>query len=216
MHARETPGWETLLAQPPLLLYRQCLVAARADDLLECLKYELAWQRPELTLYGRRHPIPRSQVWMGDPEASYRYSQQDFQPEPWHPAVHEFRDRVQSLVAEHDPSAHFNSVLLNRYAVGDERMGWHSDDEPELGEAPLVAAVSLGAERPLRFRYRHGARQAFNVWLPHASLLVMGRGCQHALQHALLPRAIPGVRFSLTFRQVGTHSTGPACPQPAP
>jgi len=93
-------------------------------------------------------------------------------------------------------------VLLNRYASGDERMGWHGDDEPELGEAPLVAAVSLGAERPLRFRRRRGERRPFNVWLPHASLLVMGRGCQRELQHALSPRAIPGLRLSLTFRQV--------------
>ncbi|WP_136067643.1 alpha-ketoglutarate-dependent dioxygenase AlkB family protein [Modicisalibacter radicis] len=202
MHSREIPGWETLLAQPPLLLHRQCLEPAHADRLLECLEHDLPWQRPELTLYGRRHPIPRSQVWMGDPEAGYRYSQRDFQPEPWHPAVRELRDRIQTLVVEHDASARFNSVLLNRYVDGEQRMGWHSDDEPELGETPLVAAVSLGAERPLRFRHRHGPRRAFNVWLPHASLLVMGRGCQQALQHALLPRAIPGIRISLTFRQV--------------
>ncbi len=208
-------GWETLLAQPPLLLYRRCLEIERADALLACLEHEPQWQRPELTLYGRRHPIPRSQIWMGDPEASYRYSHQDFHPEPWHPAVRELRDRVQSLVAEHDPSVRFNSVLLNRYLNGEERMGWHSDNEPELGEAPLVAAVSLGAERPLRFRYRHGPRQPFNVWLPHASLLVMGRGCQQALQHALLPRAIPGVRLSLTFRQIGTRRSDPARAQPA-
>ncbi|MDW5375589.1 alpha-ketoglutarate-dependent dioxygenase AlkB [Halomonas sp. HP20-15] len=202
MLSTDASGWETLLSRPPLLLYRDCLTTERADALLACLERELRWQRPELTFYGRRHSIPRSQVWMGDPEASYRYSQQDFHPEPWHPAVRELRDRVQSLVAEHDPAAGFNSVLLNRYASGDERMGWHSDDEPELGDAPLVAAVSLGAERPLCFRHRHGPGQAFNVWLPHASLLVMGRGCQHALQHALLPRAIPGVRLSLTFRHI--------------
>jgi alkylated DNA repair dioxygenase AlkB len=203
-------GWEVLLSRPPLLLYRHCLDAERADALLARLERELEWQRPELTLYGRRRPIPRSQVWMGDPEASYRYSQRDFQPEAWHPAVRELRDRVQSRVAEHDPRARFNSVLVNRYASGDERMGWHSDDEPELGSAPRVAALSLGAERPLRFRPRHGPRQAFNVWLPHASLLLMGRGCQRVLQHALLPRAIPGVRISLTFRQVHGPGTPPS------
>lgn len=207
MHSHEIPGWETLLARPPLLLFRQCLDPAHADDLLECLEHELAWQRPELTLYGRRHPIPRSQVWMGDPEASYRYSQLDFQPEPWHPAVADLRDRIQALTGEHDASARFNSVLLNRYLDGEQRMGWHSDDEPELGEEPLVAAVSLGAERPLRFRHRHGERRPFNVWLPHGSLLVMGRGCQRELQHALLPRALPGLRLSLTFRQVYGRDT---------
>ena len=81
-------------------------------------------------------------------------------------------------------------------------MGWHSDDEPELGADPLIAAVSLGAERPLRFRWKDRSREAFNVWLPHDSLLVMGPGVQHRLQHALLPRRLPGLRISLTFRLV--------------
>jgi alkylated DNA repair dioxygenase AlkB len=41
----------------------------------------------------------------------------------------------------------FNSVLLNRYRGGGDYMGWHSDDEPELGPAPVIASLSLGAAR---------------------------------------------------------------------
>lgn len=137
---------------------------------------------------------------MGDEEAHYRYSGRDFHPHPWHPAVAALRDRVVAMSAEAGMPVRFNSVLLNRYADGNERMGWHSDDEPELGSAPVVAAVTLGAERPLRFRWKHGDGEAFNVWLPHDSLLLMGPGCQSRLQHALLPRRIPGLRISLTFR----------------
>ncbi len=180
-----------------------------ASQALDTLDRELNWQRPSLKLYGREHPIPRRQVWMGDDEAHYRYSGRDFQPQPWHPAVATLRDRVIALAAAADMHAHFNSVLLNRYADGNERMGWHSDDEPELGQDPIVAAVTLGAERPLRFRWKHGEEEAFNVWLPHDSLLLMGPGCQSRLQHALLPRRIPGLRISLTFRCIlppaGSH-----------
>lgn len=202
---------EMLLPDPPLWLTTPLLGEPQASELLARLDAELAWQRPTLRLYGREHPIPRRQVWMGDPEARYRYSARDFHPDPWHPAVAALRDRVTDALAASGTPARFNSVLLNRYADGEERMGWHSDDEPELGCDPLIAAVSLGAERPLRFRGKPGVPPSgdadpvspFNVWLPHDSLLVMGPGVQRALQHALLPRKIPGLRISLTFRWIG-------------
>jgi alkylated DNA repair dioxygenase AlkB len=201
---------EILLTDPPLWLTAPLLGEPAATALLHTLDAELEWQRPTLRLYGREHVIPRAQVWMGDPEAHYRYSGRDFCPEPWHPAVAELRDLVIANLADQGVQAGFNSVLLNRYAGGEERMGWHSDDEPELGRDPLIAAVTLGAERPLRFRWKPGAAPAgdagaaapFNAWLPHDSLLVMGPGVQRQLQHALLPRRIPGLRISLTFRRV--------------
>ena len=193
---------ESLLAEPPLWLMDPLLEEPDASALLAALDAELAWQQPSLRLYGREHPIPRQQVWMGTPEASYRYSGREFLPEPWHPAVADLRDRVITALVAAGIDARFNSVLLNRYASGEERMGWHSDDEPELGDDPLIAAVSLGAERPLRFRWKRREAPAFNVWLPHGSLLVMGPGVQRKLQHALLPRRLPGVRINLTFRLV--------------
>ncbi|MEQ5802195.1 alpha-ketoglutarate-dependent dioxygenase AlkB [Halomonas sp. H10-9-1] len=193
---------ETLLTDPPIWLMDPLLEAPDASALLAILDAELAWQRPALRLFGREHPIPRQQVWMGAPEASYRYSGREFLPDPWHPAVAELRERTITALATTGLEARFNSVLLNRYATGEERMGWHSDDEPELGHAPLIAALSLGAERPLRFRWKNRQAPAFNVWLPHGSLLVMGHGTQERLQHALLPRCLPGLRISLTFRRV--------------
>lgn len=193
------PG-ERLLDSPALTLFTGLLGEPDATRLLNELDQALAWQRPTLRLYGREHPIPRRQLWMGDPDARYRYSGRDFLPEPWHPAVVALCDRVVSALADAGTSARFNSVLLNRYAGGEERMGWHSDDEPELGPEPLIAAVSLGSERPLRFRWKDRSHEAFNVWLPHDSLLVMGAGVQERLQHALLPRRLPGLRISLTFR----------------
>ncbi|TFH85474.1 alpha-ketoglutarate-dependent dioxygenase AlkB [Billgrantia azerbaijanica] len=200
------PGGQSLLPDPPLLRFEALLGEPAAHTALVRLDAELEWQRPSLRLYGREHPIPRRQVWMGDPDARYRYSGRDFTPEPWHPLVAEIRDAVHARLDAAGVPATFNSVLLNRYAAGNERMGWHSDDEPELGDDPLVAAVSLGAERPLRFRWKDGDAAAFNVWLPHDSLLLMGAGVQRQLQHALLPRKRRGLRISLTFRQV--------CPPP--
>tara|TARA_B100000700_G_scaffold319895_2_gene416060 strand:+ start:7038 stop:7661 length:624 start_codon:yes stop_codon:yes gene_type:complete len=196
------PHWQALLDSPPLSLGLGLLGLRRANELVSQLDQQLDWQRPSLTLYGRQHPIPRRQIWMGDPDAAYCYSGEAFTPTPWHPAVEEIRHAVERALEANGQALSFNSVLLNRYADGEDRMGWHSDDEPELGKDPLIAAVSLGAERPLRFRWQDRRAAAFNVWLPHDSLLVMGPGTQRQLQHALLPRKLPGMRISLTFRRV--------------
>lgn len=202
MTDRASAGAETLLAAPPLLLFPVLLGEPGAGLALARLEQEIDWQRPHLTLYGRRHPIPRHQAWMGDPELRYRYSGRDFAATPWHPEVARLRDRVIQRLGAEGIAAEFNSVLLNHYAGGEERMGWHSDDEPELGDDPLIAAVSLGAERPLRFRWKDRRADAFNAWLPHDCLLLMGRGVQAQLQHALLPRKLEGTRISLTFRLI--------------
>lgn len=192
-------GGERLLASPPLIRF-PTLLGPPADRALAALDRDLDWQRPRLRLFGRDHPIPRRQVWMGD--AAYRYSGRDFAPAPWHPVARAIRDAVVARLAEAGLDADFNAVLLNRYADGGERMGWHCDDEPELGPAPVIAAVSLGADRPLRFRWKDRRTPAFNVDQPHDSLLLMGPGTQAELEHALLPRRAPGLRISLTFRRV--------------
>lgn len=195
-------GGDTLLDTPLIIRFDPLLGEPDAGRALERLDRELAWQQPRLRLYGREHPIPRRQVWMGSRDARYRYSGRNFTPAPWHPEVARIRDAVIARLALAGFDVDFNSVLLNRYQGGEERMGWHSDDEPELGPEPLIAAVSLGAGRPLRFRWKQREHEGFNAWLPHDSLLLMGPGVQRRLQHALLPRRIPGLRISLTFRRI--------------
>lgn len=197
-------NWQILHSRPLLALNAGFLERDEAASLQATLERDIPWDSPSIRLYGRHHSIPRSQCWMGDAHISYRYSGRTFQPTPWHPAVAALLTRIQAaLRIASFPVPSFNSVLLNRYAHGDQRMGWHSDDEPELGESPVIAALSLGYERPLRFRDKHlRPRQAFNVWLPHGSLLLMGPGSQTRWQHALAPRKVEGVRISLTFRRI--------------
>ena len=62
------------------------------------------------------------------------------------------RDRAAELCG-----ARFNAVLLNLYRDGRDGMGWHADDEAELGRDPVIASVSLGATR--RFCLRHRQTQ---------------------------------------------------------
>ncbi|RAW08846.1 alpha-ketoglutarate-dependent dioxygenase AlkB [Halomonas elongata] len=196
---------EVLLASPPLIRYSALLGNTEATAILDRLDAELDWQRPSLRLYGREHPIPRQQVWMGD--VGYRYSGRRFAPDPWHPCVLAIRDAVQRRLADSGVGTRFNSVLLNRYADGRDRMGWHSDDEPELGDSPLIAAVSLGNDRPLRFRWKDRHAPVFNVDQPHDSLLLMGAGVQARLEHSLPSRQRQGLRISLTFRWIAPPAT---------
>ena len=82
-------------------------------------------------------------------------------------------------------------------------MGWHSDDEPELGPDPVIASLSLGAERRflLRMRSDHAVKTEWR--LGDGDLLVMRGDCQRVAQHALPKMAgVKAERINLTFRSV--------------
>ncbi|MGJ8513185.1 alpha-ketoglutarate-dependent dioxygenase AlkB family protein [Carnimonas bestiolae] len=193
----------------PLWLLSDWLPAAQANQLLEQLDSELEWQQPSITLFGKRHTIPRSQVWMGDANSRYRYSGRDFEPTPWTPLLLTLCQRLNAIQHEaalqlgwHQPPP-LNSVLLNRYQDGQQKMGFHSDNEPELGPNPIIWSISLGEPRDMRFKPASGVSgDAFNLRLPHGSLLVMGPDSQRLLQHGIPARSRGGLRINLTFRSI--------------
>ncbi len=184
---------------PNLLLTPHFLPAAQATALLAHLTAAVAWEQRRIVLFGKTHPQPRRTAWYGDPEARYAYSGLAWEPRPWLPALADLRQRLEAAC-----EAHFNSVLLNLYRDGRDSMGWHADDEPELGPAPTIASLSLGATRRFRLRPRPGtAGTAFGLDLPAGSLLLMRPPTQAEWQHALPKTARPvGPRLNLTFRWV--------------
>jgi alkylated DNA repair dioxygenase AlkB len=96
-----------------------------------------------------------------------------------------------------------NSVLCNRYRDGRDAMGWHSDDEPELGPEPVIASLSFGAARRFRLRHRRAAGIGVDLELAPGSLLVMAGATQANYRHAL-PRSarVTAPRINLTFRRI--------------
>lgn len=174
------------------------LPAAQADALMHALLTRVPWETHRIRMFGRWLDSPRLSCWMGDAEAHYRYSGADFAPHPWAPAVQELRERLQLAC-----DGRFNSVLLNRYRDGRDSMGWHSDDEPELGATPLIASLSLGASRRFLLRRRDDPAQKVEYLLGHGDLLLMRGHCQRDYQHALPKTArVSGERINLTFRQI--------------
>ena len=177
-----------------------------ADRVFEQLWAGLEWSQREITLFGRRVLQPRLVAWYGDPEATYRYSGLTLDPLPWHPLLRRLKNRV-----EESSGYRFNSVLANAYRDGSDSMGWHSDDEKELGPEPLIASVSLGASRRflLRPRNRGAGRPPASIALPleHGSLLLMKGKSQQRFRHSLpRTRRRVGLRINLTYRLVGAQA----------
>jgi alkylated DNA repair dioxygenase AlkB len=173
------------------------LSVGEAEAMLAALRAEMAWEQRAIVLFGRRILQPRLIAWAGD--LGYRYSGQTLEPRAFTPVLSDLLQRVVTRCG-----VAFNHVLANRYRSGEDSMGLHADDEPELGPDPVVAIVSLGATRRLVIRPRRGRdRTRHDQELSHGSLLVMGGACQRHYVHGL-PRqaAVGGERISLTFRRL--------------
>ena len=151
-----------------------------------------------IKLYGKLVPIPRLTAWYGDSGKSYTYSKIAMSPEPWTPTLLAIKSKVEVLLG-----VQFNSVLLNFYRSGSDSVAWHSDDESELGENPVIGSVSFGGTR--RFVFRHKYRKELNkeVDLSHGTFLVMKGTTQHFWQHQI-PKTVKKVepRINLTFRVI--------------
>lgn len=164
-----------------------------AEAAMAELEAELGWEQLDITVFGRTVPIPRLTAWVGD--RAYRYSGVVNQPGPWPPLLASLRDRLQVELG-----SEFNSCLANLYRDGSDSMGWHSDNEPELGPTPTIASLSLGARRTFVLRHRT-SRQRWSWALGEGDLLVMRGDSQAAYAHAVPKTARPvGPRMNLTFR----------------
>jgi len=179
-------------------LWRPAFQPAEADELLLLLRTRIEWQQEDIVLFGERRRVPRLVAWHGDSGTAYTYSGTAHEPLPWTPELLGIRHRAEEITGQR-----YNSVLLNLYRDGRDGMGWHADDEPELGREPAIASVSFGATRRFKLRHR-GSRLAANALdLAHGDLLLMAGATQRHYVHAVPKTARPvGARVNLTFRWV--------------
>jgi len=174
------------------------LAPAQANALFAELRDGIAWEVHRIRLFGKLVESPRLSCWIGDPGAAYVYSGARFEPQRWPLALLPVRERLQR-----DTGIAFNSVLANLYRDGRDRMGWHSDNEPELGRDPTIASLSLGAERRFVLKHRSVASLKRTVVLAHGSLLLMAGGTQASYRHALPASSrVVEPRINLTFRRI--------------
>ena len=190
-------GVEVPLSDGEARLWRHAFAAGESHRLFTELRRDVDWRQEEIVIFGTRRRVPRLVAWHGDAYARYTYSGVAHEPEPWTRALRRVRERVRRFTG-----VHFNAVLLNLYRDGRDGMGWHADDEPELGVRPVIASLSLGATRRFVLRRKDGCDKR-ELPLTHGSLLLMEGDTQANWQHAL-PKtaAATGLRVNLTFRRI--------------
>lgn len=179
-----------------LLHHTNFLHPMEASNLFDAFIQQLDWKQETIKIFGRDILSPRLQCFYGDQNVSYRYSGREFKAKPWPHALKLLRDEICALTKEP-----FNGVLCNLYRGGSDSMGWHSDNEPELGSNPVIASYSLGDRREMSFRRTKESKQRLKISLSHNDLLIMPAGFQHHFQHAVpktLKKKAP--RINLTFR----------------
>ncbi len=169
----------------------------RAWELYQQLLLQTEWRQDRLIVYGKSHLAPRLSRWFGEPWMDYSYSNQTMKATPLTPLLLRIKADIEAKTGDH-----FNSVLVNYYRNGQDSNGWHSDDEPELGQNPIIASLSLGAPRDFHLRYKRDKSRKHTMSLEHGSLLMMRGTTQSHWQHHIPKRAKAQGRINLTFRTI--------------
>jgi len=175
------------------------LTKDEADKYFNIFLKQISWKQGHIKLFGKDVLIPREQCWIADEGITYSYSNKPLQRFSWSKELLELRAKI-----EHFSSHKFNSVLANLYRDGNDSMGWHADDEVELGRNPTIASISLGAERALKVR-DNKTKEIIKIDQKHGSLLIMQKGMQSTTQHSISKTKLDiGARINLTFRNIIT------------
>lgn len=168
-----------------------------SDRIYRRLLQEQNWPDNHYTFAGRSFILPRLQTWHANPGIVYSYSNNLLKTRPWTPLLSSIKAKVENFCGHS-----FNSVLVNLYRNGEDHVGWHSDNEPELGQQPLIASVTFGAEREFAFRHKKSSIHG-SVLLRSGTLLVMPPDFQHDWFHSVpVDGSVTTGRINLTFRKV--------------
>ena len=186
------------------------VVINEANALYDNLLTELPWQPDIVTLFGKTHVTTRQIVWMGGSDVSYHYSGQTRRAIPWSKQILHVKQHIEQQLLSNGINVDFNSCLLNYYPSGDDGMGYHADDEKQLGTKPIIASLSLGATR--KFVFKHKTIRQKNkpikveLYLESGQLIVMHGDTQDFWKHTITKtKTVASGRISLTFRQIRSH-----------
>ena len=158
---------------------------------------QIDWREEQIMLFGKAVTVPRRVAWYGEPDAVYHYSGVTHTPQIWLPALYALKTDLEQRF-----SAKFNSVLANFYRHGQDSMGWHADNEPELGAQPLIASLSLGGQRLFKLQHKR-TKRVVDLPLNAGSLVIMKGELQNCWRHCVPKTKKPVTgRINLTYRYV--------------
>lgn len=186
------------LANAAIELHEHFFNAQESASIMQALITEIDWQQYQIKIFGKTLDQPRLTAYHGEDHPYYAYSNIKLQPIPFTPILLSIKNKIETLT-----SHQFNGVLLNYYRNGDDSMGWHADDEKELGTNPVIASLSFGASR--NFQLQHSLDKSISkatILLNDASLLIMKGETQHFWKHQIPKQKNKGPRINLTFRKI--------------
>lgn len=181
-----------------LYVYPAFFSSQESDELQKALTEEVPWKQEPIKLFGKEIMQPRLTAWYADSGISYSYSGITMQANAWNKALLAIKLRLEEKL-----HLHCNSALLNLYRNGQDSMGWHRDNEKELGLHPLIISVSFGATRKFQLREYASKKNLISLSLHHGTVLVMGGESQPHWEHRVpKENKISSPRLNITFRNV--------------
>ncbi|MEM7486883.1 MAG: alpha-ketoglutarate-dependent dioxygenase AlkB [Bacteroidota bacterium] len=178
--------------------YPNFLAHEKANTYFKTLKEQTLWQQDKIKVFGKTYDQPRLTALYGNNGKEYSYSNITMQPHVFTPELLQIKS-----IIEEEANIQFSTCLLNYYRDGKDSNGWHADNEKELGENPVIASVSFGAERFFHLRHQKDKSLKHKLLLEHGSLLLMKGETQHHWHHQIAKTAKKiGERINLTFRVI--------------
>jgi len=156
------------------------------------------WRQQTIKLFGKTVMQPRLISFYGDEGISYTYSGLTLKGDIWTNALIQVKNKIEQVC-----DIKFNSALLNLYRDGKDSMGWHRDNEKELGLNPVIASISFGAERKFQFREYQSKKNIVSIFPNDGSLILMKGETQNNWEHSVSKtKKDVGARINITFRRV--------------
>jgi alkylated DNA repair dioxygenase AlkB len=182
-----------------ILFIRNFLSPTEAKKYFDLLLETINWKQEQISFYGKTYPVPRKTAWYGYEGFDYSYSGIKCTTEIWTKELLEIKTAIEKITLSED----FTSVLLNLYNDGNDKMGWHSDDEKELGINPTIASLSIGETRRFDLKHKQNKDLNYKFELTSGSLLIMRGALQHHWVHQIpVKKKVKNPRINLTFRTI--------------
>ncbi len=195
-------GERLFLDDAELIYFPSFYDTTTANQLFESIHRDTPWRQDSIQIAGLQRLQPRLSAWYGDPEATYSYSGLSLTPLAWTPTLASIKRDI-SVRSQAYVHTMFNSVLLNYYRDQHDSMGWHSDDEAELGPQPVIASLTLGCPRIFELKHKSRTKLRYQILLEHGSVLIMAGETQRHWLHAIAKEQhFCHPRINLTFRQI--------------
>ncbi|CAM4186561.1 alpha-ketoglutarate-dependent dioxygenase AlkB [Zobellia roscoffensis] len=179
-----------------IIYYPNFMDQEEADGYFNVLRKETPWQQDDITVFGKTYAQPRLTALYGNNNRPYSYSKLVMTPHLFTPKLLNIKNKVETIA-----DVEFTTCLLNLYRNGQDSNGWHSDNEKELGENPIIASVTLGQERFFHLKHKSDKNLKQKILLKHGSLLLMkGTTQKHWLHQVPKTAKVIDERINLTFR----------------